>query len=853
MAKEEAQVVTNNYDESKIRVLEGLEAVRLRPAMYIGDTTARGLHHLVWEIVDNSIDEAMAGRCSSISVKVNVDGSVTVVDDGNGIPVGPHPTLKISTLEVVMCKLHAGGKFDHDSYKVSGGLHGVGASVVNALSEWCEVEVCRDGQVFTMEFERGKKSAELQRTGQRKKSGTKTTFKPDSEIFPDITYRYEVLAGRLRELAYLNEGLEIKIHDERDGRNDQFCFEKGLIAFVEHLNEGKNTVQKPFMMHKDDPASNLQVDIAIQYNDGYSETMLSFANNINTVEGGAHLSGFKTALTRTLNVYAKQQNLLKKDDDPPGGEDLREGLTAVVSVKVPDPQFEGQTKTKLGNSEVESFVQQAINEVLGTWLEEHPADAKMIVNKGIQAMQAREAARKARDLTRRKGALSSGSLPGKLADCRSRDTDRTEIFLVEGDSAGGSAKGGRDSAIQAILPLRGKILNVEKARIDKMLNHEEIRTIISALGCGIGVDDFDLSRRRYGKIVIMTDADVDGSHIRTLLLTFFYRHMRPLLVNGHIFVAQPPLYLVTRKKRKQYVLNESEMRKTLLELGLNGTTLRVFDISGKKPKLALELTDKKNDKGQRLCDLIELLDTLADRVHILERRGLIFSELMGRRKEHKLPTHWMVLNGAERFFYSQAEYEQAIAEISDHVEVEENGNGKNGNGKHGTTNGDGEPAVEVNKEGESEAAALKLQKKAELHEVRDIEKLMIRIQEFGLSVEDYFLVREESVTGEKEAAKYVLESDGDALEIDNVAGIAQSVRELGGRGMEIKRFKGLGEMNPEELWETTMDPSRRVLLRVKSEEGEDAERIFSVLMGENVEKRRQFIEDHALEVKNLDV
>ena len=853
MAKEEAQVVTNNYDESKIRVLEGLEAVRMRPAMYIGDTTARGLHHLVWEIVDNSIDEAMAGRCSSISVKVNVDGSVTVVDDGNGIPVGPHPTLKISTLEVVMCKLHAGGKFDHDSYKVSGGLHGVGASVVNALSEWCEVEVCRDGQVFTMEFERGKKSAELQRTGQRKKSGTKTTFKADSEIFPDTTYRYEVLAGRLRELAYLNEGLEIKIQDERDGRSDRFCFEKGLLAFVEHLNEGKNTVQKPFMMHKDDPGSNLQVDIAVQYNDGYSETMLSFANNINTVEGGAHLSGFKTALTRTLNVYAKQQNLLKKDDDPPGGEDLREGLTAVVSVKVPDPQFEGQTKTKLGNSEVESFVQQAINEVLGTWLEEHPADAKMIVNKGIQAMQAREAARKARDLTRRKGALSSGSLPGKLADCRSRDVDRTEIFLVEGDSAGGSAKGGRDSAIQAILPLRGKILNVEKARIDKMLNSAEIRIIISALGCGIGADDFDLSRRRYGKVIIMTDADVDGSHIRTLLLTFFYRHMRELLVNGHIFVAQPPLYLVTRKKHKQYVLNESEMRKTLLELGLNGATLKVFDTSGKKPKLALELTDKKNDKGQRLCDLIELLDTLADRIHVLERRGLIFSELMGRRKEHKLPTHWMVLSGAERFFYSRAEYEQAIAEISDHVEVEENGNGKNGNGKHGKTNGDGEPAVEVKTEGESETVALKLQKKAELHEVKDIEKLMIRIQEFGLSVEDYFLVREESVTGEKEAAKYILESDNDVLEIANVAGIAQSVRELGGRGMEIKRFKGLGEMNPEELWETTMDPSRRVLLRVKAEEGEEAERIFSVLMGENVEKRRQFIEDHALEVKNLDV
>ncbi len=839
---------STEYDESKIRVLEGLDAVRKRPGMYIGDTTTRGLHHLVWEIVDNAIDEAMAGRCSTITVMVHPDESVTITDDGNGIPVGIHPTEKISTLEVVFCKLHAGGKFDHDVYKVSGGLHGVGASVVNALSEWLEVEVCRAGEVYRMEFERGKKKGELKKIGTRKRSGTKVTFKADPKIFPDIAMRYEVLATRLRELAYLNEGVQIKLTDERNGKDENYQYKQGLAAFVKNLNDGKQTLCPPVVVHKEDPDNHLVVDLVLQYNDGYNETILSFANNINTVEGGAHLSGFKSALTRTINFYAKNQKLLKNDASP-SGDDLREGLTAVVSVKVPDPQFEGQTKTKLGNSEVESFVTQVVNEQLGAWLEEHPTDAKRVVNKALQAMQAREAARKARDLTRRKGALSSGSLPGKLADCRSKDVHSTELFLVEGDSAGGPAKQGRDSATQAILPLRGKILNVEKARLDKILNFNEIQTIISALGCGIGNDDFDLTKLRYGKVIIMTDADVDGSHIRTLLLTFFYRHMKPLIANGHVFVAQPPLYLVSRKKRKEYVLDERQMRKTLTDLGLDGTSLEVRNVKKKGEVL-------RRYSGAKLAELVELLEQLAERVHIVERRGLSFKELMANRKDGKLPTHWVVLDNTNVFLHSGREYDNFISqyeEVEDDEPAEEeastNGNGKARNGKNGNgKNGNGK-----NGNGKVEVAVQRIQKRAELHEVKEIDSLISKLRTREIPIEDYFLRREESVTGELSPAKYVLAGEDDHLDLDNVADIAPGVRKIGSKGIETKRFKGLGEMNADQLWETTMDPERRVLLRVKAEEAEEAERMFSLLMGDNVELRRGFIEEHALEVKNLDV
>ena len=811
------------YDESKIKVLRGLEAVQKRPGMYIGDTTPRGLHHLVWEIVDNAIDEAMAGRCKNISVTVHPDESCTVIDDGLGIPVGPHPTEKVSTLEVVFCHLHAGGKFDHGVYKVSGGLHGVGASVVNALSEWLEVEISRDGNVYSMSFERGKMVAGLKKIGQRKHTGTKVTFRPDPEIFPDISFRYELLATRLRELAYLNEGVCIKLTDERSDKQETFQYDNGLMAFLNHLNEGKNTLHSPTVLFKEDPQSKLIVDIVLQYHDGYNETVFTFANNINTVEGGAHLSGFRSALTRTINAYARNANLLKKEANP-SGDDLREGLTAIISVKVPEPQFEGQTKTKLGNSEVESFVTQAVNELLGAWMEEHPTEARRIVNKGVQAMQGREAARKARDLTRRKGVLISGSLPGKLADCRSRDRDTTELFLVEGDSAGGPAKQGRNSATQAILPLRGKIINVEKARLDRILNFPEIPKIVSALGCGIGEDEFDVTKLRYGKIIIMTDADVDGSHIRTLLLTFFFRYMKPLIINGHVFIAQPPLYLVARKKHKEYVLDEQQMRQSLVNMGLDGSELQIRDTQSVDGKLV------NSYSGTKLRELVETLEQLSEKIRITERRGLTFRTLIARRKNGKFPTHWIVVDGQSKFLHSSAEYEEFLTQHQNDV-LEEDSENTEGNGK----------------------TQQRIQKRSELHEIKEIEKLFEKLENSGLPIEDYFATREELVTGQKTPAKYVLLNEDDEIELDNIAAIAPGVRQLGSKGIEIKRFKGLGEMNADELWETTMDPERRVLLRVKADEAEEAERMFTLLMGENVERRRNFIEEHALEVKNLDV
>ncbi len=808
----------SDYDEAKIRVLRGMEAVRRRPGMYIGDTHTRGLHHLVWEIVDNAIDEAMAGRCKNINVKVHPDDSVTVSDDGVGIPVGKHPTEKVSTLEVVFCRLHAGGKFDHETYKVAGGLHGVGASVVNALSEWMEVEVARDGTVWRIEFERGKKRTNLKKIGKAKRSGTQVTFRPDPEIFEEISMKYDILAGRLRELAYLNEGVKIRLKDEREDKEESFQFSKGLASFLKHLNEGKQTLNRPIMIHKEDPETMLVADVALQYTDGFNETTLSFVNNINTLEGGTHLSGFRSALTRSINHYARSAKQIKNSTTP-SGDDLREGLTAIVSVKVPEPQFEGQTKTKLGNSEVESFVTQTVNEQLGAWLEEHPTEAKRVINKAVQAMQARDAARKARDLTRRKGALSSGSLPGKLADCRSNDVNTTELFLVEGDSAGGPAKQGRNSATQAILPLRGKILNVEKARLNKILNFNEIRTIISALGCGIGNDEFDIEKLRYGKVIIMTDADVDGSHIKTLLLTFFYRHMKPLINRGRVFIAQPPLYLVKRKRHTEYVINEGQMRDTLVNLGLEGTTLQLRKVNKKSVSV------KKEFSGAQLRKLVELLRELNDKVHILQRRGVPFEEIMENRKDGKFPSYWLVIGGKNVFCYSSREYDRMLAKYEETSEEEENG----------------------------AAAEKKIQKRAELHEIKDIQKLITKLKPHGMSIDDYLVMREESITGEKPPARFVLVNGEKQVDLDNISQILPGIRNLGAEGIQIKRFKGLGEMNADQLWETTMDPKRRVLLRVKAEEAEEAERLFTLLMGDNVELRRNFIEDHALEVKNLDV
>jgi DNA gyrase subunit B len=837
MADEQPVVVNSDaqaspggeYTESMIRVLEGVEHVRARPGMYIGDTTPRGLHHLVWEIVDNSIDEAMAGRCKSILVKINADGSCSVVDDGAGIPVGIHPTEGIPTVEVVFAKLGAGGKFDHggaSAYKVSGGLHGVGASVVNALSEWIEIEVNRDGKVHHMEFERGHKASDLKVIGRSAKTGTKVTFMPDKEVFPDIDLRYEVLQKRMRELAYLNEGLLLVLEDERTGRREEFKFDEGLKEYVRYLNDGKNVLHEIIYFKKEDAETRLQIEVSLQYNDGYSETIESFANNINTHEGGTHLSGFKTALTATINRYAEQHGLMK--DVRPSGDDVREGLMAILSVKVAEPQFEGQTKTKLGNSEVEGFVVSAVNEQLGRHFEENPRHAKAIFEKGLLAAEAREAARKARELTRRKNSLEGNSLPGKLADCRSKDVETTELFLVEGDSAGGSAKQGRDSNTQAILALKGKILNVEKANLVKMLGHEEIRTIISALGCGIR-EEFNPEKRRYGKIIIMTDADVDGSHIRTLLLTFFFRHMAELIKDGRIYVAQPPLYQVTRRKKSEYVLNERAMRQTLTLLGLEGAQLVVRDIDSGGNEL-------KRIGGDVLRRVIDLLARLEELVRVVQRRGIDFADFLSRRDAAgRLPLYRVVVEGEERFFHTAAERDTFLGEQKLWAADEELAK---------IAGEDERPANE---------GYQRLQRNQELHEVKELEKHFAQLETFGLRTEDYYLRQEESASGEKLPTRYALVVEDKGTDVPGVSEILPAVLGLGKQGIEIKRYKGLGEMNAEELWETTLDRSKRTLMRVTLQEAGEAERMFSVLMGEDVERRRQFIEAHAMEVKNLDV
>jgi DNA gyrase subunit B len=820
------------YGESQIRVLDDIEHVRTRPGMYIGPTNSRGLHHLVYEIVDNSIDEALAGHAKRIVVTINEDGSCSVEDDGRGIPVGIHPTEKIPTVEVVFATLGAGGKFDHvegSAYATSGGLHGVGASVVNFLSEWVEVEVSREGKVHHMEFERGKKASDLKVIGSRAKSGTKVTFKPDRLIFKevgDIDFKYDVLISRLRELAYLNEGIAIILEDKRSGKREEMKYTHGLVEYVRNLNDGKNVLHPNVIyFRKEDPATRLIVEVAMQYNDGYSETILTFANNINNHDGGTHLSGFKTALTGSINRHAEAAGWLK--DTRPSGDDVREGLVALISVKLPEPQFESQTKDKLLNVEVESFVQSAVNERLAAHFEENPKEAKTIFEKGMLAAEAREAAKKARELTRRKNSLEGGSLPGKLSDCRSKSNEETELFLVEGDSAGGSAKQGRDSNLQAILALRGKLLNVEKANLVKMLGHEEIRTIISALGCGIR-EEFNLEKRRYGKVILMTDADVDGSHIRTLLLTFFFRHMQELIRAGRIYVAQPPLYRVTRKKKREYVLNERSMRAALTDLGLEGTELIIRDNDTG--------TETRRIRGEELRKLVEALNSLEEQVKVIQRRGIDFADFLAKRDESGgLPRYRTIADGVEQFFYSADERDQYLRVnhlVPDDLEAPV--------GTPPTTAGNGEPRP-------------KLQKNQELHEVKEMERLFPVMQQHGLSIDDYFLTQEESVSGEKLATKYALATDGQIHDIAGVAQILPAIHRIGKTGIDIQRFKGLGEMDAEELWETTMDPSVRTLLRVTLPEAAEAERMFSVLMGEDVERRRQFIEEHALDVKNLDV
>ena len=844
----------SKYDESHIRVLNDVEHVRTRPGMYIGGYNPRGLHHLVYEIVDNSIDEALAGFCKSILVKINADGSCTVVDDGRGIPVGIHPSVGIPTVEVVFATLGAGGKFEHNddsAYKTSGGLHGVGASVVNFVSEWMEIEVSREGAVHHMVFERGVKSSDLKVVGKTNKSGTKVTFKPDPTLFTEekggVQFVHETLVNRLRELAFLNAGVEIVFEDERVGKRDSFKYEKGLTEYVAFLNEGKTALSPVISFTKEDPVQRLVVETALQYTDGYNETILTFANNINNHDGGTHLSGFKTALTGTINRHAEQKGWLK--DSRPTGDDLREGLTAVVSVKLPEPSFESQTKDKLLNIEIESFVQSVVNEKLAAFLEENPRDAKTIFEKGMMAAEAREAARKARELTRRKNSLEGNSLPGKLADCRSKSNDDTELFLVEGDSAGGSAKQGRDSNVQAILALRGKLLNVEKANLVKMLGHEEIRTIISALGCGIR-DDFNIDKRRYGKLIIMTDADVDGSHIRTLLLTFFFRHMQELIRAGRVYIAQPPLYLVTQKRKSKYVLNEREMRQIFTELGLEGTSLVVRD--------ADTGAESRRLSGDELRKATELLGRLEELAKVIQRRGIDFAQFLGRRVDGKLPHYRVMVDGVEEFLLTSKDREVFIdrhkdSTVADPEMDQVHGEVPAAEGQAAKANGTPASNGNGNANGGAAGNGHRHHKIQELHEVRELEKLFPQLEEFGLSIDDYFLTQEESVSGEKLMTRYALVNESATHDVAGVSQLMPTIHRIGKTGIEVKRFKGLGEMNAEQLWETTLDPNARTLLRVTLEEAADAERMFSVLMGEDVERRRQFIEEHALEVKNLDV
>jgi DNA gyrase subunit B len=813
------------YDASKIDKLEGLEAVRKRPGMYIGDPDERGLHHSVFEVLDNSIDEHLAGYCSKIEVTVHVDGSVSIRDNGRGIPVDMHPKWGMPAVELVLTNLHAGGKFGQGAYKYSGGLHGVGAKCVNALSDWFKVEVSRDGKVYSMEFARGVTTQKLTVVGKSKGTGTLITFKPDPTIFTITTeFKFDILANRLRELAFLNPGVEIVLTDERDEKTETFLYKDGIEQFVKQLGRTKQVLHpKPIVINRQ--KDEVFVDCVMQYTDSYNDQILCFANSISNPDGGTHLTGFRSALTRAINQYAKANNILKEKDPAISGDDVREGLVCVLSVKLPNPRFESQTKVKLVNTEIDGLVSSVIYDALMTHFDANPAVAKKVIEKGLLAARAREAARKARE-TVRKGALTGGGLPGKLADCSDRDPANTELYIVEGDSAGGSAKQGRDRKFQAILPIRGKIINVEKARLDKVLQNTEIRTMITAVGTGIGDGEgegaFNLEGLRYHKIIIMTDADVDGSHIRTLLLTFFYRQMPELVRRGFIYIAQPPLYQIARKKRVEYVDDDARLNKILIELGTNEVRLR--NLSDGK-----ELTDKQ------LAEILELLESLDKYAIALRRHGGDFATYVEQRhaKTHELPRHLVkVRDGNDetvQYFHSEEDLEE-----------------------FGSKN----PDLRLFGEDDSDTSLLEKAKightrrarHVELHESKAIADLLAKLANKGLSVDHY--------SAQDKPLFEVIEGEGEKEQVKPLFSIPEilgSVKEVGRRGLSIKRFKGLGEMNPKELFETTMNPVRRKLLRVDLTDAIEAEEMFAKLMGEEVEPRRQFIEDNALNVRNLDI
>ncbi|MBI4054809.1 MAG: DNA topoisomerase (ATP-hydrolyzing) subunit B [Elusimicrobia bacterium] len=821
------------YDSSKIQVLEGLEAVRRRPAMYIGSTGPEGLHHLVYEVVDNSIDEVLAGYCKNVEVLIHPDNSVTVLDDGRGIPIDPMREVKDpkfkgkSALEVVLTTLHAGGKFDHKAYRVSGGLHGVGVSVVNALSEWTRVEVYRDGKSYFQEYSRGKARGQVKVVGKTEDRGTRVSFKADPEIFKTIQFSYDVLSNRLRELAYLNAGTRISILDEREDRKHTFCYEGGISQFVKFLSANKKVLHAE-PIHFSVEREGIQVECALQYNEDYAENIFSFVNNINTVEGGTHLAGLRSALTRVINDYVKKQEMLKGKTFSLSGEDVREGLTAVLSMKVPNPQFEGQTKTKLGNAEIEGIVKSISGEALATFFEEHPATSKIICQKTVQAAEAREAARKARELTRRKGVLGDTSLPGKLADCQERSPEKSELFIVEGDSAGGSAKQGRDRAFQAILPIRGKIINVEKARLAKVLANEEICTLIAAIGTGVGQpgssEGFSLEKLRYHRCIIMADADVDGQHIRTLLLTFFYRQMKPLIERGHIYIAQPPLYKVKKGKTEMYVETEEALQHWLFAEGVQSA--EVF--FRKRGKSFSRMDSKKLEK------LLKILREAEFVLGHLSRKGMGLADFLNFDKSGKIPLYRVEETPGEfKYFFKEKEWKQfEEAFLKRRKEKLKKQMQPSGEG--------GEELGEVEEELGPEVQ--------ELWEFPRLEQAQKQLLSFGLG-----LAQHEAVPDEKTKPLFRLVLGEAQKDLFSLQSLLDGVREAGRHGAAIQRYKGLGEMNPEQLWETTMDPKRRKLLKVTLEDAVACEQIFTTLMGDKVEPRRIFIEQHAQEVKNLDI
>ena len=808
-----------SYDADKIKVLEGLEAVRKRPAMYIGSTGAVGLHHLVYEVVDNSIDEALAGHCDEIDITLHIDHSVTVVDNGRGIPVDTHASGR-SAAEVVMTVLHAGGKFDNTSYKVSGGLHGVGISVVNALSESVDLEIWRDGSVFQQNYDHGKPAMPLEATGTTKKRGTKVTFRPDTKIFETVEFSFDTLAQRLRELAFLNAGVTITLNDERTGKSRSFAYEGGIVSFVQFLNKTKTAVNDPPIFINSNKGG-VDVEIALQWNDGYAETVYSFANNINTHEGGTHLSGYRSALTRTVNSYASRNNLAKDLSESISGDDIREGLTAVISVKIPHPQFEGQTKTKLGNTEVKGIVETIINDRLGAFLEENPRVARSILNKAVEAARARAAARKARDLVRRKGALDNSTLPGKLADCQERDPALCELYIVEGESAGGSAKQGRDRRFQAILPIKGKILNVEKAREEKILSSEEIRTMIVALGCGSEGREskFNLDKLRYHRIIIMTDADVDGSHIRTLLLTFFYRKMPELIRGGHVYIAQPPLYRVKRGKAEHYIKNERELEAWLISRAAESRSLHVLG--------------QEEISGQDLEGLLQKLVAFQKYVQLVERRGPS-AEVIKALLDHNVRD--------KEFFADETAVRAMAANLNHTLRV-----------------------VTVIPDEEHNLFALNVDDRSNgfprRHRV-DLDfvstgeyRTLLASFESVRRVSGQMIVSTANGAGDTDTANNARTQTlrNDEAQVESIDALVEHFINAGKRGVGINRYKGLGEMNPEQLWATTMKPENRTLLQVQAEDHAEAHLTFSTLMGDQVEPRRKFIQDNALDVTNLDI